>query len=118
MNRVNGNNLFAFVFVCVFISLVFVNKAGADIFADANLVGFWQFSGDANDSSYCGNDGTLYGDADAGYDILTLDGAGDYVQVSDDSTLDITGDITISAWIRFEKSCAFHHNSIILNIKT
>lgn len=101
------NNLVACIMVCVVILLVFVNEASADIFADANLVGFWQFSGDANDSSNYGNDGTLYGDAYAGYDILALDGTGDYVEVSDDSTLDITGDITISAWIRIEKDNAF-----------
>ncbi|MHC4086575.1 MAG: LamG-like jellyroll fold domain-containing protein [Planctomycetota bacterium] len=100
-------NLVACILVCVVISLGFVNGASADVFSDANLVGYWQFSGDANDSSYCLNDGTLNGDAYASYDILELDGTGDYVQVSDDSTLDITGDITISAWIRLGKGSAY-----------
>jgi hypothetical protein len=107
MMGVLRNNLAACILVCVVISLGFVNEASADVFSDANLVGFWQFSGDANDSSYSGNDGTLNGDADASYDILALDGTGDYVEVSDDSTLDITGDITISAWIRIEKDNAY-----------
>lgn len=97
----------ACILICVVISLGFVNEASADVFSDANLVGFWQFSGDANDSSYCGNDGTLYGDAYASYDILALDGTGDYVGVSDTAILDITGDITISAWIRLGKGSAY-----------
>ncbi|MHC4489562.1 MAG: LamG-like jellyroll fold domain-containing protein [Planctomycetota bacterium] len=101
------NNLVACILVCVVISLSVFNEASADVFDDANLVGFWQFSGDANDSSYFGNDGILYGDADAGYDILALDGTGDYVEVSDDDRLDITGDITISAWIYPEKGGAY-----------
>lgn len=100
-------NLVACVLVCVVLSLGFVGEASAYIFSDANLVGFWQFSGDANDSSSFGNDGSLNGDADSGYDILALDGTGDYVEVSDDSTLDITGDITISAWIYPEKGGAY-----------
>ncbi len=101
------NNLVACILVCVLISLGFVNEASADVFSDANLVGFWQFSGDANDSSYCVNDGSLNGDAYASYDILELDGTGDYVQVSDTDILDITGDITISAWIRLGKGSAY-----------
>ena len=82
MKRLFRNNLVAFILIYVVISLGFVGEASADIFSDANLVGFWQFSGDANDNSYCGNDGTLYGEADASYDILALDGTGDYVQES------------------------------------
>jgi hypothetical protein len=107
MKRLIRDNLLACILIFVLISLGFVNESAADVFSDANLVGFWQFSGDGNDSSYCGNDGTLCGDADASYDILALDGTGDYVQVSDDDTLDITGDITISAWIRIGKGSAY-----------
>ena len=32
-------------------------------------------------------------------DVLSFDGSGDYVEVSDDNSLDITGNITLSAWI-------------------
>jgi hypothetical protein len=54
---------------------------------DVDLVGLWHFDGDATDSSGNGNHGTLQGDAgfDAGMfgQALSVDGAGDYVDVGD-----------------------------------
>ena len=66
-----------------------------------NLVGLWHFSGNADDSSGEGNDGTVFGatyvDSPMG-EALSFDG-NDYVIVPDDDTLDITDEITIEAWI-------------------
>jgi hypothetical protein len=57
----------------------------------------------AYDKSLYHNDGTLYGDTNwtagkYGYG-LKFDGDNDFVDVGGDSSLNITGDITLSAWI-------------------
>ncbi len=75
-----------------------------------DLVGYWQFkesSGtSAADSSGYSNTGTLYnmetGDWVTGkYNYaLDFDGANDYVDCGNDSSLDITSEITIMAWIK------------------
>jgi hypothetical protein len=71
----------------------------------SDLVALYHFDGNAEDSSMYENDGTLVGDAGfmKGYDWigsydgewLTLDGDGDYVQVPDSESLDITGPFTV-----------------------
>ena len=72
-------------------------------------VGYWKFnegSGSvAGDSSGLGNDGTIHGaswvsGSPDGSTALSFDGVSDYVEVADDSSLDITDAITIEAWIR------------------
>ena len=59
------------------------------------------------DSSGQGNDGALQGNPTwvAGQQALAirLDGTGDYAVVPDDASLDISGPITIAAWVRPEK---------------
>ena len=85
--------------------------------AQAATVGYWRFeegSGlTANDSSPNGNDGSLLGDAaflnDVAFPVvneqpnvysLSLDGAGDSVDIPDDPTLDLAGSFTIEAFVR------------------
>ncbi|MHC4623117.1 MAG: LamG domain-containing protein [Planctomycetota bacterium] len=84
------------------VCLVGVNVASADMFYDANLVGFWQFSGDADDSSFYEHHGTLNGDADVGADILAVDGDGDYVEVQDDPDFRFTqrDSFSIAFWAK------------------
>jgi hypothetical protein len=59
----------------------------------------------AHDYSGFGNDGTISGptwSATAGHDgkgAYNFDGGNDQIYISDDSSLDITGEITLSAWI-------------------
>jgi hypothetical protein len=71
-----------------------------------NLVGLWHFSGNALDSSGNGNYGTLQGDATFTFatgkfgQALSLDGTSDYVEVADSPSLDVTGELTIEAWVR------------------
>ncbi|MCJ7779155.1 MAG: hypothetical protein MUP16_12695, partial [Sedimentisphaerales bacterium] len=75
----------------------------------AGLVGWWKFDESegttAADSSGNGNDGSLQGNPvwrpDAGKfaGALEFDGDGDYVKIGNESKFDITGQITISAWI-------------------
>ncbi|NQT02346.1 MAG: hypothetical protein HQ580_10000 [Planctomycetes bacterium] len=83
-----------------------VNSSGGD----ESLVGWWKLdetlSVTASDSSGNGNDGTLVlmnpaqdwvtGKIGGGLDF---DGYNDYVNCQNDESLDITGDITIAAWI-------------------
>jgi hypothetical protein len=73
--------------------------------SDPNLVAHWMFdegSGTIAYDSAGNNDGTIYGatwttgQIDGG---LSFDGDGDYVNVGDDASLDITDEITISAWV-------------------
>lgn len=79
-------------------------------FSPGGLVGFWKLDegsgGTAADSS--GNDlnGTIVGnpawvDGSAGY-ALQLDGDGDYVDLGNDLSLNITNQITVAAWIKVD----------------
>ena len=76
-----------------------------------SIIGWWEFEGDANDSSGYGNDGTLEGDATTISDpdrglVLSLDGSGDYVDVGDADSLDfgIADSFTIVARINTNQS--------------
>jgi len=74
----------------------------------AGLVGCWSFDegsgAAAHDSSGNDNHGALYNgpawvDGKSGK-ALNFDGFDDYVEVADSDSLDITGEITIEAWIK------------------
>ncbi|MBC8471557.1 MAG: DUF5050 domain-containing protein [Planctomycetes bacterium] len=79
---------------------------------DEGLVGWWKFDEtsqkDAEDSSGFGNDGRLYnmlGDEWTPGNIggcLRFDGDNDYVDCGDDESLNITDEITLSAWVWHE----------------
>jgi hypothetical protein len=43
---------------------------------------------------------------------LSFNGDGDYVEVADSASLDITGDLTIEAWVKFD-SFAFPHSFVV-----
>lgn len=74
-------------------------------------VGYWPLDENtgttAYDKSGNGNDATMNGSLTSASWLpakngsgLDFDGSGDYIEAANDSTLDITGDITISAWIK------------------
>jgi hypothetical protein len=75
--------------------------------AQANLVGHWQFEGNLNDLSGNGNDATAQGDAAIENDperglVAVLDGNGDYLEIPNSNSLNITGDqITLASWVYF-----------------
>ena len=78
------------------LGLVFAGPIGAS--PGPGIAGLWHLDegsgGTAADSSGNGNDGVLrMGTA------LNFDGTDDYVEVPDSSSLDITDEITIEAWI-------------------
>ena len=76
------------------------------------LVGWWPFNGNANDESGNGNNGMVNGatlTSDRCGNISSayfLDGINDYIEVIDNNSLDINGDISISVWINLS---AFGH---------
>jgi len=67
------------------------------------LMAWYEFEDDANDSSLNGNDGILYGGPTyaPGYidKAISLDGVDDLVDCGYDATLNITGAVSVSAWI-------------------
>jgi tetratricopeptide (TPR) repeat protein len=72
------------------------------------LVAWWKFDGDATDSSGHGHHGKLLGDARIISEtqrgqVLRLDGEGDYVRIASGTDFDLTGEITVAAWIKVNK---------------
>jgi len=69
----------------------------------AGLMALYEFENNANDTSGNGNDATLYnGPTYAAGQIgqaISLDGVDDLVDCGYDATLNITGAVTVSAWI-------------------
>lgn len=85
-----------------------VSRQPYHIGADQGLVGYWNFDGNANDSSGQGNNGTLTnfnGDATDGYvdgkfgKGLKFDGVNDYINSSNNSFKFGTGDFAVSMWV-------------------
>ncbi|MHC4912276.1 MAG: LamG domain-containing protein, partial [Planctomycetota bacterium] len=81
-------------------------------FTTGRMVGWWKFDETEGrvtlNSSGSGLDGRLVGGAHiisdvARGNVLSLDGEGDYVDCGDDLRFDITGEITISAWVKVNK---------------
>ena len=74
-------------------------------FNEMDLVGYWKFdeaSGTtAFDSSAYNNDGNLIGATPLG-EYYDFDGENDYVSMPDDESLDVTDQITVMAWVKFD----------------
>jgi hypothetical protein len=68
------------------------------------LVGYWPFNGNANDESGNNNNGSVYGATltsdrfGKGNNAYSFNGFNNYIRISDNSSLDISEEITISAW--------------------
>jgi hypothetical protein len=87
--------------------------------SDPNLVSYWPLD-ESFDDLVGGNDGTPSGGVTNATGIssgaMNFDGVDDYVQVSDSSSLDLTGDITFSFWMNSRDLTSnalrmFHKNS-------
>jgi len=67
-------------------------------------VALYHLDDNANDASGNGNHGTVYGGASwtSGQcnSALDFDGSNDYIQVPDSSSMDVTGSLSILAWIK------------------
>jgi len=96
------------IYLACLLILLGLPQAGVTNAADGSLVGWWKLdetSGTiAHDSSGYGNVGTLRGDpqwtAGTVGGALQFDGDGDYVDCGDGASLNITGELTIAAWIK------------------
>lgn len=71
---------------------------------EANLVGRWSFEGNFVDSSGKGNHGTQSGGVKIATGVkgrgIVLDGSNDYVTIPNSGSINITGNRSISAWIK------------------
>jgi hypothetical protein len=71
---------------------------------EQGLAGWWAMDGNGNDQSGQSNHGTLVGSASYGAgrisSALLLASSGARLSVADSSSLDISGSITLAAWIR------------------
>jgi PKD repeat protein len=73
------------------------------------LVAYYPFSGNSADSSGNGHHGTEYGGVSLTTDKMgnpnsayNFDGVNDYIKVNDHDSLDLTDNMTISAWIKID----------------
>ena len=99
----NKNLLF---FMVVFIiSLLKIHAQVPNNVPTNGLVGWWPFNGNANDESGNGNNGTVngatlttdrFGTVSKAYSFNGLD---QWIEVPDNPSLDITQEVTISAWV-------------------
>jgi PKD repeat protein len=89
-----------------------------------NLVGYWKMDDNAanttvTDSSGSGNDGTARQytrDLSSSGRIngaLSFDGIVDYIDCGSDGSLDISGSLSISAWIKFDSRPDYRYQTII-----
>ena len=100
-------------------SVLFTTMSFAQVpsYVPANgLVGYWPFSGNANDISGNGNNGTnngatliadRFGNANSAYNF---DGINDLISIPDSNTLSITNNITMSAWVYVNSDNQNYHS--------
>jgi hypothetical protein len=89
------------VLLGLLLGVLIVNMAQS---ADADLVAWYRFDGDAFDSSGNNLDGTEMGDPTYEEGVfgqaIDLDGDGDYVDFGNPDEFNITGPITVMCWIK------------------
>ncbi len=91
--------------VCVVI-VAFVFSLGYP----GGMISYWKFDDATAFDSADANDGIIYGPTATPGQVggaLSFDGVNDYVEVPDSDSLDITGPITLEAWIFREKANAW-----------
>ena len=99
------------------ISAIFVLVLGLVGSVSAALVAHYEFEGNASDSSGNNLHGTAHGGPTYVEGVfgraLDLDGVNDYVDCGNSPVLDITGQITLAAWVRTNDSGNGEHNPYI-----
>jgi hypothetical protein len=104
-----GNIRNALLLFSIFLFLAGTGGIPGAAMAQTGLVAYYPFNGNANDESGNGNNGIVgnipynpvltedrFGAANSAY---VFDGVDDFIHVLDNSSLDITGGITLVAWI-------------------
>lgn len=99
-----------------------VGEVGDILIPNENVVGLWRFdevSGPkALDSSGWQNNGNIFGATNVEgkkNNALGFDGIDDYVEIPDSSTLDITNQITILAWINLDELTGEADQNMVIN---
>jgi hypothetical protein len=83
--------------------LLSLAQANADLLT--GLAAYYPFNGNADDASGHGNDGVVHGATlsedrfEGSNRAYYFDGTDDYIRIADSPSLNITGNLTISAWI-------------------
>ena len=105
----------------MFLTSLFLSLFSVSTFA--TLISEYTFNGNANDSQSAGNHGTVIG-ASLTSDrngivnsAYSFDGINDYIQIADSPSLNITGDMTIEAWINTANTDAFQNMIIFSNME-
>jgi len=104
-NRSIGSGEIAYAFS----NKVPLNQTGLNVWID--------YDQQVQDQSGNGNNGAVNGDPEyvrgiRGKAALTLDGTGDYVEVTHDASLSLTGEMTLSCWI---KPTALTGNTVLID---
>lgn len=97
------NRTMTYIMAAVMIFGLWV-PAGASL--NDGLVAYYPFNGNADDESGNENHGAVYGatltvdrfgNPDSAY---AFDGQGDFIRIPDSDSLDITGDLSVAAWVK------------------
>lgn len=96
--------------------LMFMVMCGVVGVASADLRGYWALDGNGDDSSTYGNDGTISGSVATTTDrfgntsgAMSFDGgASTYIDVGNDPSVQISGAMTITAWVLLDSSSPVH----------
>src|SRR3989344_7219630 len=97
------------------IDTALINWNGTNIIIDSpSLVGWWNFNNNTNDSSRYANHGTQRNGVNCSSSVegkynssCKFDGINDVINTSATGSLDITGRITVEAWIKINKYVDF-----------
>ena len=98
--------------------MVFVLLFGWSGSTWADLVGYWPLDGDATDLSGNGNEGAIYGDVTPAEDrfgdpsgaMSFAGGADDKISVGDAPEFNLTGAMTITAWVYLDSDNPVHNH--------
>jgi hypothetical protein len=88
------------------------------------LVGWWPFNGNANDESGNWNNGTVNGAAltsdrfGAANKAYSFDGVDDFIEIANNSSVTLTGNLSMSAWVFTNGSNSQNYQTIISKRET
>ena len=102
----------------------FILLALLNSFLFASIIGFWPFYGNISDLSGNGNDGLNFGaslssdrfdNPDYAY---SFNGTSDYIEYADTPSLDLTGAVSIEAWVYLDSTASNTNHTILLKAES